>query len=338
MNQTDEFYEDMKKCEIPLTHIEKGITDPTLKPIDELYGAADVLSVENAKKHQRNLWLLSFFGTLVAIFFLLYDEAELHWLIFGCIMVILIIFYINKLAERTECHRKYLQYRLLAESLRVQYFLSKAGIDKNVGDIMPWFVKKDVPWIREVLKTVPPVNTNEKRHIINCWIRDQMKYHQKALNRTTIQKQRDRRISRRVLYITIATYIIALLFEIYVFATPGEIHYNLLNPVLKTLNDWGIMLSYSQTEMIRAILKIILGTMSAATLFTGSYYGKMSLSLTIEDHRRMAMLYEKAENKIVQNGGEESEDLILSLAHEFLIENSTWYAYQKKNQPSLTFE
>ena len=129
-----------------------------------------------------------------------------------------------------------------------------------------------------------------------------------------------------------------MLFEIYVFATPGEIHYNLLDPVLKTLNDWGIMLSYSQTEMIRAILKIILGTMSAATLFTGSYYGKMSLSLTIEDHRRMAMLYEKAENKIVQNGGEESEDLILSLAHEFLIENSTWYAYQKKNQPSLTFE
>ena len=61
MNQTDEFYEDMEKCEIPLTHIEKGITDPTLKPIDELYGAADVLSVENAKKHQRNLWLLSFF-------------------------------------------------------------------------------------------------------------------------------------------------------------------------------------------------------------------------------------------------------------------------------------
>ena len=203
---------------------------------------------------------------------------------------------------------------------------------------MPWFVKKDVPWIREVLKTVPPVNTNEKSQIINCWIRDQMKYHQKALNRTTIQKQRDKRISRRVLYITIATYIIALLFEIYVFATPGEIHYNLLDPVLKTLNDWGIMLSYSQTEMIRAILKIVLGTMSAATLFTGSYYGKMSLSLTIEDHRRMAMLYEKAENKIVQNGGEENEDLILSLAHEFLIENSTWYAYQKKNQPSLTFE
>jgi hypothetical protein len=338
MNQKDEFYDDMKKCEIPFTHIEKGITDPTLKPIDELYGAADVLSIENAGKHQRNLWLLSFFGTLVALFFLLYDEAELHWLIFGCIIIILIIFYINKLAERTECHRKYLQYRLLAESLRVQYFLSKAGIDKNVGDIMPWFVKKDVPWIREVLKTIPPVNTNEKRHIINCWIRDQMKYHQKALKRTTIQKQRDRRISRRVLYITLATYIIALLFEIYVFANPGEINYDLLAPILKTLNDWGVMLSYSQTEMIRAILKIILGTMSAATLFTGSYYGKMSLSLTIEDHRRMAMLYEKAENKIVQNGGEESEDLILSLAHEFLIENSTWYAYQKKNQPSLTFE
>jgi hypothetical protein len=75
--------------------------------------------------------------------------------------------------------------------------------------------------------------------------------------------------------------------------------------------------------------------MSAITLFTGSYYGKMSLSNTIDDHRRMSSLYQKAEKDIMKNG--ESEELLISLAREYLIENSTWYSYQTKNKPDLVF-
>ena len=98
------------------------------------------------------------------------------------------------------------------------------------------------------------------------------------------------------------------------------------------------MVGYDPVDMIRAVLKIVLGTMSVITLFVGSYYGKMALSNTIDDHRRMEMLYEQCINKILQNNEEESEELILKLAQEFLIENSTWYAYQKNNRPDLTFE
>ena len=73
--------------------------------------------------------------------------------------------------------------------------------------------------------------------------------------------------------------------------------------------------------MVRMILKIVLGTMSAVSLFTGSYYGKMSLSNTIDNHKRMISLYEKAENDVLQSY--ESEELLIFLAREFLIENST---------------
>lgn len=74
--------------------------------------------------------------------------------------------------------------------------------------------------------------------------------------------------------------------------------------------------------------------MSAITLFTGSYYGKMSLSNEIDDHQRMIALYESAEEEIAKNG--ENEQLLLYLAREFLNENSTWYAYQSKNKPDIT--
>ena len=272
MNEKDIFYDDKNNCKIPFTHIEEKITDPTLKEIDEIYGAADVLSIENAKKHERNLWLLSAFGTIITILFLLYDEAELHLLIVGCIIIIVGVYQFYKLAERHDCHRKYIQYRVLAETLRLQYYLSKADVKQQVTDIMPWFIKKGIPWINEILLELSNTKTGQKKLIINCWIRDQLKYHQNALVRSTHKKERDNRITRIVLTVTIATYIIALIFEVYMLTIPsGEITSYTLSYSLDNLQHWGIMVGLTPTDMIRSILKIVIGTMSAATLFTGSY-------------------------------------------------------------------
>ena len=337
MNAKETFFNDKADCRIPLTHIEEGIENSQLREIDELYGAADVLSIENAKKHERNLWLLSAFGTLITILFLLYDEAELHLLIFGCVIIIFSIYMLNSLAERYDCHRKYIQYRVLAETLRVHYFISKAGTNMHVSEILPWFIQKGIPWINEILSDLPVIKTDKKESILNCWIRNQLNYHQNALIRTTRKKERDECIARIVLTVTILTYLSALIFEIYILTIPsGEITSQMLNSFLKTLQDWGIMVGFSPTDMIRSILKIVIGTMSAATLFSGSYYGKMSLKNSIDDHRRMVMLYEKTENEVLQNG--ESKKIIMELAREFLIENSTWYSYQSKNHPRLTLE
>jgi hypothetical protein len=33
----------------------------------------------------------------------------------------------------------------------------------------------------------------------------------------------------------------------------------------------------------------------------------------------------------------ETEELLISLAREYLIENSTWYSYQTKNKPDIVF-
>ena len=92
-------------------------------------------------------------------------------------------------------------------------------------------------------------------------------------------------------------------------------------------------LAGAHADLIRAVLKIILGTMSAAALFTGSYYGKMSLGNDIDDHGRMIDLYRTVEEEIARHG--ESEELLLFLAREFLNENSAWYAYQSKNTADI---
>ncbi|WP_406534769.1 hypothetical protein [Methanobrevibacter sp.] len=312
MNRKEIFYQDKATCKIPFTHIENDITDSSLSLIDELYGAADVLSIQNAKKHRRILLALAITGTLITMAFLLYDEAELYGLIFACIIMILFLFFIYRWANRLDCHRKYLEYRVLAETLRLQFFISTAGLKVNVANILPWFIKKAIPWIEEILLSLPVEQVNEKKPIIDSWIRNQRTYHEEALKKAEDKKHRDDRITKIVLLITIISYIVAVLFEIHMLGNPSI---------------------EMPPNVIRAILKIVLGTMSAATLFTSSYYGKMSLKIEIDDHKRMIELYDLAENDILENG--ETEEQLMDLAREFLIENSTWYAYQKMNSPDV---
>ena len=314
MNKKEVFFRDKEECSEEFTHITGGITDPALKAIDELYGAADTLSIRNAVKHQRILLALSIIGTLITMGFLLYDEAELHGLILACTVMILFLFYIRRKAHTLDCHRKYIEYRVLAETLRVQFFLSVAGVQKQVVDILPWFIRQGLPWIEDVLKSLPKMSSHERNPIINFWILDQRAYHNGALAKAENKKNRDNRTTRVVIAITIIAYLITLFFELFIFTqNPGNVDIN----------------------AVRAILKIIVGTMSAVTLFTSSYYGKLSLTYTINDHKRMIALYDNAEREIARKG--ETEEILVDLAREFLIENSTWYSYQTKNKPDLVF-
>ena len=226
--------------------------------------------------------------------------------------MIVCLFVIRHFSVKLDCHRKYLQYRVLAETLRLQYYLSMAAIRMKVSDLLPWSIQMEIEWIKEVLETLPMAETKEKQSVLECWIKDQKSYHQQALKKAEKNNKRDKVIGKSVLFITILAYLIAIVFEFFVYKN---------NPSSMNINS------------VRVILKVVLGTMSAVTLFTSSYYGKMSLDNKIDDHRRMIALYQKSEQEIEING--ETDELLLSLAREFLSENSNWYAYQKKNNPDL---
>ncbi|WP_405293480.1 hypothetical protein [Methanobrevibacter sp.] len=333
------FEDDVKNCNLELTHIEEGITDQTLQEIDRRFGQADVLSIENAKSHVRTLRLLALFGTLITLTFLIYDEWEMHLLIVDVILMIVLLIFIYKYADKHEFHKKYVQYRLLAESLRLQYYLSVAGIEKNVSELLPWFVEiGSTYWIKDMLRKLD-IKTDVRKDILEYWIEDQYNYHHNANVRLKVKQKREKLITNILIAITVTTYFIALCFELYMTTVPsGELHHNMLQGILHTFQQHTIMLGYEPTDMIRATLKIIVGTMSAGTLFIGSYYGKMSLNDVIKDHRRMEELYYKFEIKAKNNNNVLSKKDILKLAQEYVIENSIWYAYQNKNEPDLTIE
>ncbi len=312
MKQKEIFLQEMKNYNHSKANIVEGEIESALSEINEIYGVADALSIKNAQKHRRILLLLSVCGTILTFMFLLYDELEIYSLIIACGVMVLCLLALDFVTGKLDCHRKYLQYRVLAEALRLQYFLSLADSNIKVVDILPWSLRKGISWIEEVLSLLPQAKVENKKSILNCWVVDQRKYHQRALTKAEVKNNRDNKITKITTIITIGIYLITLCFELYVYQS---------NYLSVNLN------------IIRIILKVLLGTMSAITLFSSSYYGKMSLANAIDDHKRMIELYQKAEDDIIKNG--ETDELILSLAREFLNENSAWYFYQQKNSANI---
>ena len=311
-----EFDKERKECNEP-THIEEDISDPTLIEIDELYGAADVLSMKHADRHHEKIRNISLIAPLIVFFFLLYEAAAQHWLIFVVTAFIILLYFVYRQPNKENAHEKYLEYRVLAEALRIQYFISKAGIKKKVIEILPWFTEIRIPLVKNVLSELSSTETDKKEPILDCWIRDQMKYHDNAHKRALKQLEKNELYEKISLIATIIFYIIALIFEItMILYAPFEVE---------------------TAHWVRAGLKIGVGTATAITIFLSNYYGKMSLSSKVDEHLRMYWLYQKVETKIRQTK-EEDEDEIIYLAEQCLIENASWYSHQKKNTPDFAVE
>jgi hypothetical protein len=310
-----EFDEERKECE-EVTHIEEGITDPTLIEIDKLYGAADALSMKHAKKYHDKLLYISIIAPFVVFFFILYEATEQHGLIFVVTILLLLLYYVYSHGDEDH-HEKYLEYRVLAESLRVQYFVSKAGISEKVIDILPWFTYIRIPLVKNVLSKLPTIETGKKERILDCWIRDQMKYHDRAHRKSLDAEGSNKLYERIALFGTIIVYIIALIFEISMMIyCPFDLE---------------------TAHLVRVGFKISVGTATAITIFLSNYYGKLSLSNKIDEHLRMYWLYEKVERQIKQTK-EEKDEQIIYLARQCLIENIIWYSHQKKNEPEFVLE
>ena len=309
LRDTDNYNKDcMKNASV-------GAEDDKIRAV---YAASDRLSIINDIWDRRVLIGLSACATILTMAFLLYDEAELHWMILLCGVMIISLFAINLFTKWTRFNARYVEYRVLAESCRVQTYLRAAGISREVSDIMPWNLQVNIPWIGRALSAITiGENACEKKSILDDWILNQRDYHRKALKRTEVQLRRNDRMVTAALIITIATYTAALLFEM----------------VCCGMLSGTSMFTPETNDAVRTWFKLCMGAFSAVTLFANNYYGRLALPNIIDDHRKMAMLYEEAEREIADKG--EDEMLLLRIAEDELYENAHWYAYQNKHNEGL---
>ena len=281
------------------------------------YDAADALSLGFARKYRRALYGLALAGTVLTLAYLLYDEVALNWMILVCGAALVFASRLLRLTRKTACHRRFIEYRELAEALRVQRYLREAGSSLEVQRLMTWTQRQETPWILCALcavNTAPP--PEKKTDVLIHWVDSQREYHRKAGGHTGAQQKKKEQILGAAMRISALVYLAALVYEL-IFGGM------LFSPLIR-LND---------PETGRIVIKIVLGTLSAATLFMAGYYGKMSLERVTADHEKMEKFYAKAADRLARCG--QNEQILETLVREELTENGNWSSYQRDNAPEM---
>ena len=320
LGRTDEFNREAEKTE-PGTRSRlpaEAVADPLLERMEKLSLTAGRLSTSYAKKYRLVLALLAVAGALLTFAFLMYDEAQLFWMILVCGFMLLAAWAFYRYAARSDCHRRYLEYRALAECLRVQTYLRYAGSALQAAGLLSWSQQEETAWITAALYALTAgENPKERQDIRSCWVEEQRLYHREAGKLSKRRITASESIVRAALVLSITLYVAALLFEL---LCGGLIFHPLIR--------------ITDVELYRTLLKIVLGTISAITLFTANYYGRLSLSRTRSDHEKMERFYGKMSALLLQRG--QTDELLSVLAREELIENGNWVSYQRDNKPEFS--
>ena len=301
------------------------------------YAKADELSYsKNQKKYNLFILLLAIIGTVVAFTFLIYDDASFPFMIFPCTAAIILILVLIVRGNRKAYHKNYIEYRALAEALRIQFYMSMCLTEKpvvtNVCDLYAWSQKVDMVWIDKAIQALGVISISEKikidlTDVIDVWIGNnekptgQLRYHSRKKVQNRKQAKKYARLSKIFNAATVCLYFLIFIFEI-------------VACVLKACDiNWfweGNVIAHISW---RNIVAIALGTVTAGSLLASSYWGKLSYDRKVDDNEKMSRFYASAFERWneVKNHSAEIERFVKEIAREEIVENGIWCSYVNEN-------
>lgn len=169
-----------------------------LQNLREQQATADALAIHYQKRTKRTLKILSFIVFLGATAFAYHSTLappgarKNPWSLALYLVLLAVAAGVHALAEHRDLHNKFLDYRAVAEGLRVQFYWRLAGLEKSTADHYLQWQRSDLEWIRHVLRPwslapespeSPPPFQSIKKH----WIKEQADYFQKRAPQTRHQ-------------------------------------------------------------------------------------------------------------------------------------------------------
>jgi hypothetical protein len=130
------------------------------RTISEQHRTADWLAIHFQKRISAGLIAMHSMAVFIGMVFIIYSEFDgLDFLVNIFLLAFVFGYALFRLGERRQWHRKHLDYRALAEGLRVQFYWSLAGvIDVQSAEFAyDNFLQKqdvDLEWIRHVMRNV----------------------------------------------------------------------------------------------------------------------------------------------------------------------------------------
>jgi hypothetical protein len=299
----------------------------TLQYLDRLFSAANWMGGHYrrcftwALKARYGLW------AIMAFLLITFKKESVGTIAIVAILGVLAVFLSGTLlamwAHRRSWHRKYLDYRALAEALRVDFYWELAGVRKEFeGEFAhESFLQKqdvDLQWIRNAMRAVslelairPSGNFNEGfPYVYAAWVGDddpvngtgQMLYYRQRLHALTRTQHNAERIDRALL---LAGLLLAVAFAIDVAAQTQSRAF--LPQHLRSWMLWALAL----VPVYAAIFEIYLNEKADRAL--------------IRQYRYMYSLFSFAARELrAASNNERKLEILRSLGHACLAEHAQW--------------
>jgi hypothetical protein len=131
---------------------------PGLRDIDHIFRAADWLAIHYQKRTLFALRATHLLALAMGLMYIAYsDMLPLRWFLYAFLGFFVMATAVHMFGKRQSWHRKYLDYRTLAEGLRVQLYWAAAGVlsdsrSKYTHDTFLQTQDPDLGWIRNVMR------------------------------------------------------------------------------------------------------------------------------------------------------------------------------------------
>lgn len=194
-----------------------------IQDIDKIFRMADWLAIHFQKKTVRVLRITHVLAFLMGAMFILWSDLEtLSVYMFAFLLFFLVAAGVQFFARRGAWHRKYLDYRALAEGLRVQFYWAAAGVtneneSKFTHDNFLQTQDPELGWIRNVMRVAgtecdasPTMTQEGLMFTLREWIGDDRSgqlgyYHKKVRERT-----RKSRLTERLGLLSLLTSVVVV--------------------------------------------------------------------------------------------------------------------------------
>ncbi len=323
--RTDEFNQDALKYRDRIACEKTDLISPSEyrklnandRRISQLFYTADWLAIHY--QHRLNITLRGTYvvAVLMGLSFILYaDLPGYDYMVYVFLLSFGVGFALYLLGKKRHWHRKYLDYRVLAESLRVQFFWQIAGVDGASGTEFAHgsFLQKqdnELEWIRNVMRIaslrrrarIGPSTEGGLDQAIERWIGDPLKetnnsqiayYAQKAAERTRLRSITVA-IGGTCLWAGIAVAVVLALFQ---HALGGE---------------------------ARSLLIVLMGILPLIAGVREAYAHKKAEKEVIKQYQFMHKLCRNAARRL--DGAETTEEklnILKALGHAALDEHAEW--------------
>lgn len=307
--------------------VRSGAAAP-LGPLIEHYALADGLAIHFQKLTRRSMRLLFFdTGLSAAFLFACFGHGPEAVQFISLVLYVgaaLLAFGIYMNAEHGQFKTKYLDYRALAEGLRLQIFWRLAGLREDVADFYLRKQKTELDWIRNAVRVwnaacagAPPAPALEL--VRDHWVRDQARFFDRAAKRDHRAGEREKTCSQWLLG---ATLVIAA----------GLI----LSLSCNREKSWAILhrnvferLGRPEYKMeLHGLIVVIMGMLPAIAGVMAGFSLKMAYGEQKKQYERMAKLFgrgaECLDHALATNDRALALRTIRDLGREALEENGDW--------------